>query len=342
MGGPKVSGHNSGANNEGSALNVICIVGVGRSGSTLLDRMIGSLPNAVSLNELRPLWRNGFLNNRPCACGSRFNDCEFWGEIRRRFERQCKLSPEQLVALHDRVDRTRWIGALLLDRKHGRFAENLRAYREVLAALYGAIAETTGATTIIDSSKVPSRALILAGIPGMKVELLHIIRDIRGVAYSWTKLRHDPSLDGNIPQYSTLRSVAFWYHRNLFIEGLGLKLPYHRVVYEDLVANPRSEIERLADEMPSLAGQQAEFEGERAINLRMVHSLSGSTHRFETGLTEIRSDDKWRRALPLKTQSLIKVLSWPLMARYGLPHIRRAALTPNGTTVDPADCHGAR
>ena len=92
-------------------LNVVCIAGVGRSGSTLLDRILGSLPGAVSLNELRPLWRNGFINNRPCACGASFNDCEFWSEVRRRFEPQCEFPPEELVALHDRVDRTRRDGA---------------------------------------------------------------------------------------------------------------------------------------------------------------------------------------------------------------------------------------
>lgn len=303
----------------GMSLNVVCIVGVGRSGSTLLDRILGSLPGTISLNEVRPLWRRGFLENRPCACGAPFSDCEFWSEVRRRFEPKCGLSPEELVALHDRVDRTRWIPALLLNQGKGRFAQDLRAYRQVLADLLNSVAETAEVDTIIDSSKVPSRALLLSGIPNIKVELLHIVRDLRGVAYSWTKLRHDPSLGKEIPRYSTARSIAFWYHRNLMAEALGLKLPYHRVNYEDMVSKPKEVMERLISEVHALSNKEIEFSGENSINLPMIHSLSGSTHRFETGSTEIRADNVWRQKLPRGTQRLIVAASWPLMARYGLP-----------------------
>ena len=301
------------------ALNVVCIVGVGRSGTTLLDRILGTVPGTVSLNELRPLWRNGFLHNRLCACGAVFNECAFWIDVRRRLEREFSWSAQEMVELHDRVDRTRWVPGLLIERRRGRFAQDVRDYRRLLKSLYQAIAECSGVDTVIESSKVPSRALLLSGIPEFNVELVHIVRDIRGVAYAWTKQRRDPTLEQEIPRYRAWRSVAFWYHRNLLIEALRSRLPYVRVSYEQLAAAPRATTARLIEQLSALSGRAAAFEGEQSVRLNPVHSMSGNTQRFQIGATEICVDDEWRRRLPSRTRRFIEVTAMPLLAHYGYP-----------------------
>lgn len=299
------------------ALNVVCIVGLGRSGSTLLDRILGTVPGTISLNELRPLWRNGFLNNAVCACGTAFDDCPFWSQVRRRIESEFSWSAHEMLDLHNRVDRPRWVPHLLIGLRRGRFGRSVQDYRRLLKSLYEAIAEASGADTVIDSSKVPSRALLLGGIPELDVQVVHIVRDIRGVAYSWTKELIEPGMDVEIPQYSSWRSVFMWYHRNLMIETLRSRLPCVRVSYEDLASEPRATIANLIERLPSIAGRAAMFEDERKVHLQPVHSISGNPHRFRSGVTEIRVDDEWRRRLPRDSRRLIEILAMPMLSYYG-------------------------
>ena len=48
---------------------VVYVVGKGRSGSTLLDDLLGTVPGVASLGELRLLWSRGFVEGYLCACG---------------------------------------------------------------------------------------------------------------------------------------------------------------------------------------------------------------------------------------------------------------------------------
>jgi len=48
---------------------VLFIGGLGRSGSTLLDRMLGRLDDVWSVGELVHLWERGLSQNNRCGCG---------------------------------------------------------------------------------------------------------------------------------------------------------------------------------------------------------------------------------------------------------------------------------
>ena len=50
-------------------VRVAYIAGAGRSGSTLLAMMLGTLPGWVSVGELRHLWARGVEENQLCGCG---------------------------------------------------------------------------------------------------------------------------------------------------------------------------------------------------------------------------------------------------------------------------------
>src|SRR3989442_14068903 len=63
-------------------LRVLYIGGWGRSGSTLLDRMLGQVPGFFSLGEVREIWQSGLTENRPCGCGAPFPDCVLWTAVR--------------------------------------------------------------------------------------------------------------------------------------------------------------------------------------------------------------------------------------------------------------------
>ncbi len=57
----------------------------------------------------------------------------------------------------------------------------------VLTQLYRAIANVADADYVVDSSKAPAYAIILSRMRNVDIRLLHMVRDVRGVAYSATK-----------------------------------------------------------------------------------------------------------------------------------------------------------
>ena len=57
--------------------------------------------------------------------------------------------------------------------------------------------------------------------------------------------------------------------------------------------------------------------GERTIDLRPTHSISGNPDRLRTGPVEIRLDDEWRTGMSRADHRFVTALTWPLLLRYG-------------------------
>jgi hypothetical protein len=65
-------------------LKVLYIAGVGRSGSTLLERVLGAMPGAVNGGELNAIFSRVAAQNQRCGCGEPFSECPFWTAVGER------------------------------------------------------------------------------------------------------------------------------------------------------------------------------------------------------------------------------------------------------------------
>src|SRR3954470_20467180 len=96
---------------------VVYVGGVIRSGSTLLDRMLGELPGHVAVGELCYIWEPSLLLNHDCGCGRPFADCPFWSAVGTTgFGGWSSVDAREIIALQASVDTTRDIPALLAAR----------------------------------------------------------------------------------------------------------------------------------------------------------------------------------------------------------------------------------
>ena len=64
-----------------SAQRVMYVASWSRSGSTLLDLMLGQIPGFVSVGELRFLWERGVREGQLCGCGAPVPKCPFWSRV---------------------------------------------------------------------------------------------------------------------------------------------------------------------------------------------------------------------------------------------------------------------
>ena len=303
---------------------VLYIAGWGRSGSTLLARLLGQVPGVFSAGELRDVWLRGAIEDRLCGCGETFRTCALWREVgERAFGGWDVLDVAEVQRLRVRLDRP-WLPPRLLG---SRFAPALDAellrYRDHLAALYAAIAEVTGARVIVDSSKIATYAMLLRGLPGVDLRVLHLVRDSRGVVFSWQKRvpRTDrPVVDGDDEMFrygAASASARYAYYNGLAHVLRAGRVPYRLLRYEDLLAAP----ERHVRNALAFAGRPAEhgdlgFLGGSHAELAANHTVDGNPMRLQRGPVLLRVDDAWRRDMGLVDRTVVSSLTAPMLALY--------------------------
>jgi len=301
---------------------VLYIAGDGRSGSTLLERLLGCHPALFPVGELKQIWERSFIDDQLCSCGAAFSACPLWKQIRETMQAQGGIpDPQAVVELQRRVDRIRHLPRRLLTRRRGREDPDAARLRKIFARLYGAIATVTGADWIVDASKHPQTAYLLADAPGIELHVLHLVRDPRGVAWSWQKKQVRPEITDRtelMPRYNTWVSAGNWLLVNRLAElAGGPAAAYRRIRYEELIARPAATLDQLFTwlGLEATGGDFISPNGE--VELTRDHTVSGNPLRFRTGPTTIRNDDAWRQAMPPARQRLIRLLTRPLLNRYG-------------------------
>ena len=175
---------------DGKSVQILCIVGDSRSGSTLLQALLSQRAGVVGLGELRrlePFW----TENRNCNCGARMRDCDFWSGVMADpafSDRHPRTQPHarrfakllgEAAAFAGYVTNMRSTSRLLLPLGRRVAADVTRVYR--------AIVEHTGADTLVDASKDPGHFLYLDQLSGLDVRPILLIRDGRAVV--WSKIR---------------------------------------------------------------------------------------------------------------------------------------------------------
>jgi hypothetical protein len=299
---------------------VLFIAGIGRSGSTLLDRVLGTLPGIQSLGEVVHLWQRGVVADETCGCGRPFHACSFWESVgTKAFGGWRAIDVPAVEAMKAAVDRTRFVPLLAAPRLGPGFPSKVAAYAEVLGKVYAAAAEVSGASVLVDSSKHVSTACLLRHVPGVDVRVVHLVRDPRGVAYSWTKELERPEAGpgGMMARYSPVRSSLYYLMQNTMLEALALsRTPRLRMRYESFVAEPRTQVSRVLD-LVGMPGADLGHIEQAAVELSPNHNIGGNPMKLRSGTTALCRDDAWRTELPAGDRRLVSILTWPLRLGYG-------------------------
>ncbi len=325
------------------ALKVAYVGGWGRSGSTLLDRMLGQVSGCVSLGEVRQIWQRGCLENASCGCGTSFKNCDFWTEVGEvAFGGWGNLDVRRAVQLRLSLDRGWSVAFLIAPRALPAFDRQLAEYGVLLARLYRGIQRVARADVIVDSSKLPSHAFILRRLPELDLRLIHLVRDSRGVAFSWQKqLVKDPITGDKLLTYGPKAAALRYNLYNLQTRLLrSMGVPYLFARYEDLVANPEPTLRRIFDHIGSETQPDLSFLSDEAVDLRPNHTVGGNPMRFRQGPITLRPDDRWKEGLSRSDRRWVTSLTYPLLLRYGYTGRWRRGAEP-AAEATPATLSGA-
>ena len=159
------------------------------------------------MGEVVHLWHRGISDGERCGCGQPFPTCPFWQEVGKAgFGGWGNVDVRYVDALRGKVDRTRFIPALATGKLSAADRRLLDEYVSYYRRVYTAVAEVSGAQAVVDSSKNPSLAFCLRWCRDLDLRIVHIVRDPRAVAYSWSRVVSRPDVTGP----AALRDRRMW------------------------------------------------------------------------------------------------------------------------------------
>ncbi|QLQ38449.1 sulfotransferase family protein [Micromonospora robiginosa] len=308
---------------------VLFVGGLGRSGSTLLELLLAQSADVCAVGEVVHLWERALGADERCGCGERFTACPFWRQVgEQAFGGWSAVDRDDVLALKDRVDRTRHIPRLAKGSLAPDQLADVRRYADLYTRIYRAALAVTGARVVVDSSKHASLAFALSWADDLDLRVLHLVRDSRAVAYSWGKqVRRPEVVDGEdfMPTFSPFEVSKLWTAQNAAFHLLASRAKVLRLRYEDFTADPAGTVRRLRDfsglpddpaALRILAGDPPNPAAEPAAPFR-AHSVAGNPLRFSGGPLTVRRDEAWRDRLPRRSRAVVSLATLPLRVRYG-------------------------
>ena len=258
-------------------VKTLYIGGAGRSGSTLLEMILGNVPGFFSVGEVRFFWQYILRDDIMCGCGEMLRQCPFWKDVTSRLAAN-HIDFERLAILNHKLNRTRNLPRITRTS----FIGAANQWRELVSAtklLYQEIENATGNLILVDSSKVPSQFAILRQAQSVDLRLLHLVRDGRAVAYSWNKRQKaELAIKGGgamMPRHSMFRSMLTWSFEN----SMTLMMSHHAsssvLRYEDFVQNPYEQIALVLGDL-GFSGIDISFLENSEFQLQPTHSVGGN------------------------------------------------------------------
>jgi hypothetical protein len=301
---------------DNNKIKVLYISGWGRSGSTILARILGQVDGFFHGGELRTIWVDGLKPNGVCGCGVLVRECPVWNAIcDRAFDGIDKINPPEITHLQRSTEpRTKEVLlSQFLPNSDTKIQTRLQAYHEILSKLYWGIKEVMNSRVIIDDSNHPGYAYTLSMMPEIDLYLIHLIRDPRATAYSWSQRQKK-----GLGTYSIRNNSLGWDMRNIATEALArrVKGKYLRLFYEDFATQPKASIQKILNFLnePSV---NLPFISENEVQLGINHSVFGNPNRTSSGAIAIKLDDEWKRKLNPSDRKTVTALTFPLLLKYG-------------------------
>lgn len=299
-------------------LRVVYVAGTGRSGTTLLGNALGSLPGATSVGEVKYGFRHTLARGGFCGCRLPLPECPVWGPALVKTFGSFP-SVEEALAFDRRLDvavRTRRVPGWLA----GHDTPEVRDLVDTLGRLTVNLAAAAGAEVVVDSSKLPGYAALLARSPLLDVHLVHAVRDPRAVAWSWQRRTASHQVSGfeqRMEHIGPTKASLMWLESSVSTSLVARRTQRDVTVvrYEDLVTRPAEELARVARAVG--LEPDVSFVDGTTLQLRPSHAVAGNPARVRSGPLVLARDDEWDRHMSSAQRALVSAITAPRRRTHG-------------------------
>jgi len=303
----------------------IYILGNSRSGSTILNILLGNIDSVFAAGEINNYLSSGWVNDHFCSCGNPVSKCEFWPQVRARLESTDEIEPESLLHISKRLENWRNLCKSFIKKSdEQRSAE--KQYIEFNTRLIKTIATLSHTDWVVDASKSPMRLHHILKADNLGTSVIHIVRDPRGVCWSQmkpAKKNAEAGIQVEIPSTPYLVTI-----KNLYINALMAFLVKRRIRhkcltirYDALVNSTPETLDKISallkvDTSPLLETVRS------GQSLQQYHNVAGNRLRMKSNIT-LRYDQSWKSSLSNTQFMAITALTLPLLILHRFPLNRK-------------------
>ncbi len=280
-----------------SRAKIIYIMGAGRSGTTLLDILLGNSPAVLSCGELT---RYAELLGIPRAADQGSTTSRFWDGFRKDLVgRTGPLDFGRLVRYYREFDHHRGF----LRNYSGTYTRgHFRGYAAYLRHFFDALSCVGEGKVVVDSSKYANRALTLSRIFERRISYVYVVRDPIAVVRSFSKKNVEQ------PPRSWLSANLYYFNANLMCSPVGERISGQNqvltVLYEDLVNDTAGVLRKISEtfeidlqEAIGLADQRLPFKVGTLFDGNRLRLERQVLVRRDTGETTVGLRDRICRAV---------------------------------------------
>lgn len=261
-------------------VDVIYILGMSFSGTTLLGYLLGAASDVVNAGELKLYTRiHEMLADVRCSCGASYLECSFWSQIYRRGYDVFELpSFSRMVAVALR--------ALLGPGSGERVSTETDDGKLLSSVLALSRRREPGVRYVVDVSKSLWRLDHLARCPGIDLKVVYVRRGIRGNVASFVR-----------------RQFGFWKGLVIYLTQHYLAtrflsrsdLDYVVVQYEDLCRDTQAVLDDVGQ---FLSVDYSDYLYKLAqTDYHVLAGNRGTQQQFIQGFQQVRYDDRWMTTL---------------------------------------------
>jgi hypothetical protein len=268
-------------------IKLIYIASNGRSGSTLLDMLIGKHKSCFTLGEFQVLPIEYLNNKHLCGCGKRLDICEFWDNIIRKNKKIITDGSISRFRKFSKGSVLRWKELKDLFFNTSNLKKNINRYGfenyKVLKSLLKKVRVKKNIDFLVDASKDPYRLHWLLKSDFFDIKILHIIKIPEAFVYSMCKK------EKNFLKrwFKTIRMSFRWIIQNIIISKVANNHLNKKIRYDELASNPQKKLKEIF-EFLNLEYQNISSDGFKLNN----HAIAGNLMRFNSG--KILLDESWK------------------------------------------------
>ena len=253
------------------SINVIYLLGAGRSGTTLLATLLNNHNDIETLGEMHQFFE--FLeDDKDCSCGKSLKTCNEWKTAvsSLTFNASSKRKFVEQEETHLKIP-----GLLV-----GKTAD--RKYLTIQEEVFSKIHKHRPSKWYVDSSKYIARFLLLKKSKKLNIKGIYIVRDPRGVVHSFQKKVQTSK--------SPLSALLYYNTINLFAEiAYRMDNDILKIRYEDLMDQPE---ETLSCIYSHIFDKKVEVE-KLAQYFEIPHIVGGNRMKVEKRI-KLKPDKKWK------------------------------------------------
>lgn len=272
--------------------NILYLLGSGRSGTTLLSTVLNSTPDINSYGELHQFYMH-LYEGLNCSCGRKLDSCAFWNESLLHFE-LAKEELESYFVLQNREELHKNIPLLLFGKKGsvGYFSSQEKLFNSI---------NIPEKSWILDSSKYVARFLLLKQMNKLNTRGIYVVRDIRGVIYSFSKKVQTTK--------NPISTILYYVFTNLFAQIVcWLNKDVIKLRYEDLVDSPSHEVKKIYASLQISNRIKLDLDE----TFKMPHIIGGNRLKHSQSI-KIKNDDEWKQKMPRFNQIIYYIFCLPFM-----------------------------